>query len=157
MANNIIDFASRLADSKFSKAAKQSAGRVYRASRDAIETSQAEGRRVFTTARREGMKLQKFAKVPKVRMAKLPKFTVIEDMQQAAADRIDRLEKVFQKRVDGVLKDLGIPTAKEVATLSRRVEELAVKVEARARRARKAPVRAQRRTAKVVTPRAEAA
>lgn len=157
MANNIIDFASRLADSKFSKAAKQSAGRVYRASRDAIETSQAEGRRVFTTARREGMKLQKFAKVPKVKMAKLPRFTVIEDMQQAATDRIDRLEKVFQKRVDGVLKDLGIPTAKEVATLSRRVEELAVKVEARARRARKAPVRARRKTAKVVMPKAEAA
>lgn len=163
MVSNIVDFTSRLTDNQFSRAARQSAGRIIRVSREAFEAGQLEGRRVFTTVRKEGEKLQKFAKVPK--MPRMPKMHLVEDMQEAAAERISEFEKVFQKRVDRVLKDLGIPTAKEVAALSRRVQELADKVEAGTKRARKAPVRGRPatkagktvRAARAVAAQAEAA
>jgi poly(hydroxyalkanoate) granule-associated protein len=139
MATNITEFANRLADNEFGKAARQSAGRIIRVGRDAFENSQAQGWRVLTTTRKEGEKLQKFIRVPRIPM--------VEEVQEAAAERFSEFEKMFQKRVDRVLKELGIPTAKEVHALSRRVDELAAKIGVRARRARKAPARAPRKTA----------
>lgn len=140
MVTNITEFANRLADNEFGKAARQSAGRIIRVGRNAFETSQAEGWRVLSATRKEGEKLQKFIRVPRI--------SLVEDMQEAAVERIGELEKMFQKRVDRVLKELGIPTAKEVHALSRRVDELAAKIGARTRRARKAPARAPRKAVK---------
>ncbi|MBP6515070.1 MAG: phasin family protein [Steroidobacteraceae bacterium] len=155
MVNKVIDFTSRLTESQFGKAARQSAERIVRVSREAIRTSGTEGRRVFTTVRKEGEKLQKFAHMPKMPKMRLD---IVDQVQDAAFERIDDFEKAFQKRVEGVLKDLGIPTAKQVAALSRRVDELSAKVDARAKRVAKAPVRARRPAArKVVAPKAEAA
>jgi poly(hydroxyalkanoate) granule-associated protein len=46
------------------------------------------------------------------------------EAQGKAADVLDNLEKVFQTRVHRALTQLGVPSAEELAALSRRVDEL---------------------------------
>ncbi len=50
--------------------------------------------------------------------------TGLGEVQGKAADALDSLEKVFQTRVHRALTQLGVPSAEEVAALSRRVDEL---------------------------------
>lgn len=74
--------------------------------------------------------------------------TVVEermrDTQDQATETWDGLEKLFQSRVKRVLQQVGVPTADELRTLLKRVDELNANVVAlnRHRPARaKAPVR----------------
>lgn len=56
-----------------------------------------------------------------------------------AADVLDGLEKVFQTRVHRALTQLGVPSAEEVAALSKRVDTLNANIARLARQARKTP------------------
>lgn len=60
-----------------------------------------------------------------------------------ATGTLDKLEHVFEERVARALKALGVPTAKDVDRLARRVAELDTHVEALiGKKARPAPRRA---------------
>lgn len=50
--------------------------------------------------------------------------TRVGEVQGKTADVLDNLEKIFQTRVQRALTQLGVPSAEEVALLSRRVDEL---------------------------------
>jgi hypothetical protein len=58
---------------------------------------------------------------------------VVENLAGIADDRLTALEQ----GVSRMIHRIGLPTAKDVNTLTRRVEALATKVEARAQRAKK--------------------
>ncbi len=66
-------------------------------------------------------------------------------MQGQATDALDNLEKVFQTRVHRALTQLGVPSAEEVESLSKRVDQLNANIEklARTRKGARAPVRAR--------------
>ncbi len=54
-----------------------------------------------------------------------------------AADALEGLEKMFQTRVHRALTQLGVPSAEQLASLSRRVDALNANIEQLARRARR--------------------
>jgi poly(hydroxyalkanoate) granule-associated protein len=55
-----------------------------------------------------------------------------------AADALDSLEKIFQTRVERALTQIGVPSAKDVAALSERVDALSANIQKLAQ-TRKAP------------------
>jgi poly(hydroxyalkanoate) granule-associated protein len=70
-------------------------------------------------------------------------------VQKQANGTWDRLESVFEERVERALSRLGVPTRREIAQLTKRVEELTAEVAklsgAKARKTRAA--RAKKATA----------
>ena len=48
----------------------------------------------------------------------------VDDARGKAADALENLEKIFQVRVHRALNQLGVPSAEEVAALSKRVDAL---------------------------------
>jgi poly(hydroxyalkanoate) granule-associated protein len=48
----------------------------------------------------------------------------VEEVCESASDAFENLEKVFQTRVHRALKQLGVPSAEEIASLSKRVDAL---------------------------------
>ena len=56
-----------------------------------------------------------------------------------AADALEGLEKVFQTRVHRALTQLGVPSAEEVAALSKRVDTLNANIGKLTRQARRTP------------------
>lgn len=55
-----------------------------------------------------------------------------------AADALEGLEKIFQTRVHRALTQLGVPSAEQLAALSKRVDALNANIEQLARRPRRA-------------------
>jgi poly(hydroxyalkanoate) granule-associated protein len=48
----------------------------------------------------------------------------MDDVREKATDTLEGLEKIFQTRVHRALKQLGVPSAEEIASLSQRVDAL---------------------------------
>jgi poly(hydroxyalkanoate) granule-associated protein len=48
----------------------------------------------------------------------------VNQMRDQAGGAYDNLEKIFQSRVQGALKQLGVPSAEDVDRLGKRVDEL---------------------------------
>jgi poly(hydroxyalkanoate) granule-associated protein len=48
----------------------------------------------------------------------------VAEVRERASDALDGLEKAFQARVHRALKQLGVPSAEQIAALSRRVDAL---------------------------------
>jgi poly(hydroxyalkanoate) granule-associated protein len=69
------------------------------------------------------------------------------EVQGKTSDALENLEKIFQTRVHRALTQLGVPSAEEVATLSRRVDALNNGIDrlTRNRRVMKVPRRALRK------------
>ena len=59
----------------------------------------------------------------------------VGQMRGQAADALEGLEKMFQTRVHRALTQLGVPSAEELAALSKRVDVLNANIEHLARRA----------------------
>ena len=62
----------------------------------------------------------------------------VDDVREKASDAFEGLEKIFQTRVQRALKQLGVPTAEEIAGLGKRVDALNTNIEKLARK--RAPV-----------------
>jgi poly(hydroxyalkanoate) granule-associated protein len=137
-----------------SRSLVESAQQIWMAGVGAFNRAQGEGSKLFEALVREGMTIDKTARqmaggrVDAVRDA-------VEDRVGAArvraTDTWDRLEKVFEDRVQRALTKLGIPGREEVAALSARVEALTAQLrrgDARpAARAAKKPAAARRAAA----------
>ena len=67
----------------------------------------------------------------------------VEGVRDRATETWDNIEKIFQSRVHKAMRQLGVPTAGDISTLSRKVNELTKSVEALARK-RAAPARSSR-------------
>ena len=120
-----------LLDSHLAQTVKDSAQQIWLAGMGAFSKAQAGGGKVFETLVSEGLSLQK-----KTQGMAEEKISEVTGKMSAMADTVsakagqnwDKLEAIFEQRTAKAMAKLGVPTAKDVATLSQRVEELAAAV-----------------------------
>ena len=120
-----------LLDSHLAQTVKDSAQQIWLAGMGAFSKAQAGGGKVFETLVSEGLSLQK-----KTQGMAEEKISEVTGKMSAMADTVsakagqnwDKLEAIFEQRTAKAMAKLGVPTAKDVATLSQRVEERAAAV-----------------------------
>ena len=117
---------------------KDSAQQIWLAGLRAFSKAQAEGGKVFEALVKDGIGLQR--KTQAAAEDKIAEATsrmtdmangitakaagVATDLTAKATGQWDKLETIFEGRVAKALHKLGVPTAKEVQTLMKRVDEL---------------------------------
>lgn len=120
-----------LLDSQLAGAVKDSAQQIWLAGMGAFSKAQAEGGKVFDTLVKEGMSLQK--KTQGMAEDKISEVTgkmsaMAETVTSRAGQNWDKLESLFEQRTAKALSKLGVPTAKDVDALVRRVDALTAQV-----------------------------
>lgn len=112
---------------RLSKTLSESAQQIWLAGVGAFGRAQAEGTRLFESLVKEGLNLEQSARRFAGARADVVRDAVESTVDQArgrATDTWDRLEKVFEDRVQRALVKLDIPGRDDLADLSRRVEAL---------------------------------
>ena len=121
---------------------KDSAQQIWLAGLGAFSKAQAEGGKVFETLVKDGVGLQR--KTQAVAEEKISEATskmttmangitakatgVATDITAKATGQWDKLENIFEERVAKALSKMGMPTAKEVQALAKRVDELSAQL-----------------------------
>ena len=131
-------------DSHLASSVKESAHQIWLAGMGAFSKAQVEGTKVFEALIKEGLHLQK-----KTQGIAENKIDAVADKMSAMADTVtakagqnwDKLEAIFEARTAKALNKLGVPTAKEVDALIKRVDALAVAV---SKLPKSAPVKTRR-------------
>lgn len=112
---------------RLSKTLSESAQQIWLAGVGAFSRAQAEGGKLFEALVKEGMTLEQTARKLAGGRADVVREAVESRVGQArdrAADTWDRLEKVFEDRVQRALVKLGVPNREDLAGLSARVDAL---------------------------------
>lgn len=156
-----------LLDSQLAQNIKESAQQIWLAGLGAFAKAQNEGTKVFDTLIKEGVSLHR-----KTQAVASEKLGDVAGKMSAMAGEVggkanaqwDKLESIFEERTARAMNKLGVPTAKDVAALTERVDALAAavarlggKVEPARPAAKAARKTAAKRAAKAVAPQAEAA
>jgi len=123
--------AAGLMDGQLASSVKDSAQQIWLAGMGAFSKAQEEGGKVFEALVKEGMNLQK--KTTGMAEEKIGevtgKMTAMADTVTAkAGQNWDKLESIFESRTAKALAKLGVPTAKDVEALSKKVDTLAAQV-----------------------------
>ncbi len=127
---------------------KESAQQIWLAGMGAFSKAQEEGGKVFETLVKEGLSLQKKTQgLAEDKISEVTgKMTAMADTVTAkAGQNWDKLEAIFEARTEKALGKLGVPTAKDVDALVKRVDALAAAV---AKLSKTAPAKAPRATVK---------
>jgi poly(hydroxyalkanoate) granule-associated protein len=120
-----------LFDSALAGSVKESAQQIWLAGMGAFSKAQAEGGKVFEALVKEGVTLQK-----KTQTVAEDKFTEVtskmtgmaSEVQSKAGQQWDKLESIFEERTAKALGKLGVPSAKDVIAMQRRIDELSAQV-----------------------------
>lgn len=110
-----------------SRSIVDSAQQIWQAGMGAFNRAQAEGSKLFEALVREGATLeQKTRKMAtgKVDVVREAVETRVDQARERATDTWDRLEKVFEDRVQRALNKLGVPGREEIQSLTDRIEVL---------------------------------
>jgi poly(hydroxyalkanoate) granule-associated protein len=142
-------------NSQLAAAVKESAQQIWLAGLGAFAKAQEEGTKVFETLVKEGGSIQMRTRA--VAEEKLGEVTgrvtkVAGEVSKQATQSWDKLEQVFEQRVERALNRLGVPTSKEIQALITRVEDLNASVQALGGK----PVKTNRAAAAKVTKTAKA-
>ncbi len=140
MIRNLNEFLGNVSQTELGKAARRSARTIWNAHRAAFETTRHEAGKVFDVAINESQKIN--AK------GRDTVDDVVENLAGVADERISSIEQALEQGMSRVIRRMGLPTAKDVHALSRRVDALSAKVKVRA------PKKAPRRTTRRATRRA---
>ena len=139
---------------RLSKTLSESAQQIWLAGVGAFGRAQAEGAKLFESLVKEGLSLEKTARGFAGGRADFVRDAVETQVGQArerATDTWDKLEKVFETRVQKALLKLGVPGRDDLADLARRVDGLTAEL-----RRQQAPnpttQRAPRKAAKAKAP-----
>ena len=116
MVKKLKALAGGAADNQFSQTVKDSAQQIWLAGLGAFAKAQAEGMKAFSSLVKEGESIQ--SRTTKVAGEK------VAEAAAKASGTWDKLEQVFEDRVARSLSSLGVPTKKDIETLSKRVAEL---------------------------------
>lgn len=149
---------------RLSKTLSESAQQIWLAGVGAFGRAQAEGTKLFEGLVKEGLNLEQTARKFTGGQASVLRDAVESKVGQArerATDTWDRLEKVFEERVQRALVKLGVPGRDDLAGLSDRVDALTAELRRQggapaARKAAKAPA-AKAQAKKAAAPRKAAA
>jgi len=109
------------------KSITESAQQIWLAGMGAFNRAQAEGSKLFETLVRDGLSLEQTARKIAGHRATVVRDVVEGHVGQArerAADTWDKLEKVFEERVQRALVKLGVPGRDDLNALTERVERL---------------------------------
>ncbi|WP_206413252.1 phasin family protein [Lysobacter enzymogenes] len=112
---------------RLSKTLSESAQQIWLAGVGAFGRAQAEGTKLFEGLVKEGLNLEQTARKFTGGQAGALRDAVESKVGQArerATDTWDRLEKVFEERVQRALVKLGVPGRDDLAELSERVDAL---------------------------------
>ena len=131
-----------------SRSLVESAQQIWMAGVGAFNRAQGEGSKLFEALVSEGMSLEKQTRklaTGRIDAARDAVEDRVAGARARATDSWDRLEKVFEDRVQRALNKLGIPGREEVAGLNARIDALTAQIrrndgKAAARPAKKAPV-----------------
>jgi len=131
MADKKSASAAGLLDGQFASTVKDSAQQIWLAGLGAFSRAQEEGGKVFETLVKEGVTLQK--KTQSVAEEKLGEVAskmsgMAGDVTAKAGQHWDKLESIFEERTARALGKLGVPSAKDVAALAKRIDELSAQV-----------------------------
>ena len=123
--------AAGLLDTHMAANVKDSAQQIWLAGMGAFSRAQAEGGKVFEALIKEGVNLQR--KTQGIAEEKINEVTgkmthMAGDVQNKAGQHWDKLEAIFEQRTAKAMAKLGVPTAKDVDALIKRVDELAAAV-----------------------------
>jgi poly(hydroxyalkanoate) granule-associated protein len=149
---------------------KDSAQQIWLAGLGAFSKAQAEGGKVFETLVKDGMGLQRktqaaaeekiaeaTSKMTTMASGITAKATgVATDITTKATGQWDKLENIFEDRVAKALHKMGMPTAKEVQDLAKRVDELSAKLNKTAAKPATAPKTQAKAAVKAVVKKAVA-
>jgi poly(hydroxyalkanoate) granule-associated protein len=132
MVRKLKTIAKHKDDSHLAAAIKGSAHQIWLAGLGAYAKAQEEGQKVFNALVREGNSLQK--RTMRITEDKMNEVTtrvgkLAGGLQKQANGTWDKLETVFEERVERALTRLGVPTNKEIGELTQRVEELTASVQ----------------------------
>jgi poly(hydroxyalkanoate) granule-associated protein len=106
---------------------KDSAQQIWQAGLGAFTRAQAEGSKAFETLVKEGVSIQRKTQAAaegKITEATSKMSTMATDISSKASGQWDKLENIFEERVAKALNKLGVPSAKDVAALISRIDEL---------------------------------
>ena len=131
MADKKSASAAGLLDGQFASTVKDSAQQIWLAGLGAFSKAQEEGGKVFEALVKEGVTIQK--KTQSVAEEKLGEVAskmsgMAGDVTAKAGQHWDKLESIFEERTARALGKLGVPSAKDVAELSKRIDELSAQV-----------------------------
>lgn len=120
-----------LLDGQLAASVKDSAQQIWLAGMGAFAKAQEEGGKVFEALVKEGMSLQK--KTQGMAEDKISEVTgrmsaMAGSVTSKAGQNWDKLETIFEQRTAKALSKLGVPTAKDVDALVKRVDALAAQV-----------------------------
>lgn len=123
--------ASADAASPLAGAIKESAQQIWLAGLGAFSKAQAEGGKAFETLVKEGMSIQR--KTQAVAEERISEAThrvssMANDISSKAAGQWDKLESLFEERVAKALGKLGVPSARDVEALMKRIDALNAQV-----------------------------
>ncbi|HVQ33708.1 MAG TPA: phasin family protein [Lysobacter sp.] len=139
------DAAAQAQAERLSKSLSESAQQIWLAGVGAFGRAQAEGTRLFESLVKEGLNLEQTARKVAGNRADVVRDAVesrVGSARERAADTWDRLEKVFEDRVQRALVKLGVPGRDDLADLVERVDALTAEL----RRVRATPAGPRRTT-----------
>lgn len=119
--------ATKAAGIHLSGSVKDSAQQIWQAGLGAFTRAQAEGSKAFEALVKEGVSIQRktqAAAEEKISEATAKMSTMATDISSKASGQWDKLENIFEERVAKALNKLGVPSAKDVAALIARIDEL---------------------------------
>jgi poly(hydroxyalkanoate) granule-associated protein len=119
---------------------RESAEQVWLAGLGALATAEEEGGKAFKKLVSKGERYQKTINKP-VGDAKKKVEGTVKDVRGRAGKTWKKVEHAFDQQVTAALHRLGVPTGKEIADLTRRVEQLTRRLEGPPATAKKTAVR----------------
>jgi poly(hydroxyalkanoate) granule-associated protein len=130
-AKDFAGKAATLLDSQLASNVKDSAQHIWLAGMGAFSRAQEEGTKVFDALIKEGLSLQK--KTQGIAEEKISEVTgkmsaMAGTVSARAGQNWDKLEGIFEQRTAKAMNKLGVPTAKDVEALTKRVDALAAAV-----------------------------
>lgn len=139
---------------RLSRSLSESAQQIWLAGVGAFSRAQAEGTKLFEALVKEGMGLEQTVRKFAGGRADVVRDAVesrVDQARERATDTWDKLEKVFEDRVQRALVKLGVPSREDLNDLSARVETLTEELRRQGGKpaaARKAPAKAAKKAAK---------
>jgi poly(hydroxyalkanoate) granule-associated protein len=112
---------------RLSRSLSESAQQIWLAGVGAFSRAQAEGTKLFEALVKEGMGLEQTVRKFAGGRAEVVRDAVesrVDQARERATDTWDKLEKVFEDRVQRALVKLGVPSREDLNDLSDRVEAL---------------------------------
>ncbi|WP_411834834.1 phasin family protein [Pseudoxanthomonas mexicana] len=112
---------------RLSRRLGESAQQVWLAGIGALGRAQAEGSKLFDTLVREGLSLEQATRKTtqgRVEAMREAVESSVAHARESATETWDRLEKVFEDRVQRALRRLDIPSREDLDALSRRIDAL---------------------------------